>query len=156
MNKLILMMGPPGAGKSTWLKNNAEADAVIVSRDEIRFSLVSEEEEYFARENDVFEIFIDSIVEALTDGFDVYADATHLTPQSRLKVLRAVTNKLGYPVPARVIYVKREETVCLEQNELRKGTRAYVPRGVIRRMAEALVEPCYKEGEFYYDGIGIV
>ena len=38
--RLILMVGCPGSGKSTWLKNNKQEDAVVVSRDEIRFKIL--------------------------------------------------------------------------------------------------------------------
>ena len=55
MSKLIMMVGAPGSGKSTFAKTMAEEykNMVIVSRDEIRYSIVKEDEEYFSREDDV-------------------------------------------------------------------------------------------------------
>ena len=43
--------------------------------------------------------------------------------------------------------------ICLENNEKRKGTRSYVPRSVIRRMATQLSFPGVDEP--YFEGIFI-
>ena len=47
------MVGIPGSGKSTWAKARCKNNphAAYISRDEIRFSLLKDEEEYFAKEN---------------------------------------------------------------------------------------------------------
>ena len=53
MKKLYVMCGGPGSGKSTWIKKNLptfKGYTKVVSRDEIRFSLVKEGEEYFSKE----------------------------------------------------------------------------------------------------------
>ena len=42
MSTLVLMMGLPGAGKSTWAKTSMGDNDIYISRDEIRFSLVDE------------------------------------------------------------------------------------------------------------------
>ena len=64
MTKLWVMCGVPGTGKSTWIKNNLskfEGEVEVISRDEIRFSMVSEGEEYFSKEDEVFKEFINRI-----------------------------------------------------------------------------------------------
>ena len=46
------MVGAPGAGKSTFIKNNKDklcGSVNIVSRDEIRFSLLKDGDEYFSK-----------------------------------------------------------------------------------------------------------
>ena len=53
---LYLMCGIPGSGKSHWAKG--VKDAVIVSRDAIRFNLLKDGEDYFAHEDEVVETFI--------------------------------------------------------------------------------------------------
>ena len=58
MNKLYLMVGIPGSGKSTFIANTKEVRTLIVSRDAIRFSMVSEGESYFKKEKEVFNTFI--------------------------------------------------------------------------------------------------
>ena len=55
--KVFVMCGPAGSGKSTWLiKQMKPKTDVCISRDNIRFGLLKEGEDYFAHENDVKEI----------------------------------------------------------------------------------------------------
>lgn len=58
MKKIYLLCGIPGSGKSTWAKNHLDDNSIWISRDLIRFSMVSEEEEYFSKEKEVFKEFI--------------------------------------------------------------------------------------------------
>ena len=147
MSKLILMCGVPGSGKSTWIDNNkSDADAWI-SRDRIRFSLLKEEDEYFARENEAFDLFIYEIIMALTFRKNygaVYADATHLNRKSRAKVLNAVKKHIA-PDEIEAIVMDVHLETALERNDLRTG-RAFVPRGVIRRMFFQMEAPTIDEG----------
>ena len=98
-NTLFLLCGPSGIGKSTWLKNTFsekwdKSRSVIVSRDEIRFYELRKDnlgsEHYFDKEPIVFSTFLATIASELMCGNDVYADATHLTPASRSKVIKGV------------------------------------------------------------------
>lgn len=133
------------------MRNNTTAEKVV-SRDAIRFSLVKEDEEYFSKEDEVFKIFISTIKEKLISLNEVYVDATHLNPPSRSKLISALgTSLMG--VELNVIWVKVPLEVALKRNEQRKNTRAYVPRGVIRRMHSQLRAPEYEEG---FDNIFIV
>ena len=50
---LYLMMGVAGSGKSTYAKNILKDGDIYISRDEIRYSLLTEEDDYFAKENEV-------------------------------------------------------------------------------------------------------
>lgn len=149
---LILMCGPSGAGKSTWAKKMAEKQAkpvYYVSRDEVRFSMVSEEEEYFSKENEVFKEWIHRIQNFLDIDEDCYviADATHLSERSRNKTLDA----LNIPNNTNIIPVSVYPGVqkCLDRNEKRSG-RARVPRSVIRRMCMSYEVPTSNEKYHYY------
>lgn len=145
MANLYLMCGVPGCGKSTFLKNKIKNNnSVIISRDAIRFSIVKPEEDYFSHEDEVLEIFWNQINEALAANNTVYVDQTSLTPKARKWLLQHIT---GYE-HANLIWIDEDLETCLERNEKRKGTRAYVPRGVIRRMFSQFVEPSLEEG-FY-------
>ena len=84
-SKLYLMMGIPGSGKSTYLKTRFIERLRVISRDEIRFSMVKEDEEYFSKEKEVYAEFISQIKEALKFEAEVFADATHLNETSRAK-----------------------------------------------------------------------
>lgn len=143
MADLYLMCGIPGAGKSTFLKNRAKKDtSVIVSRDAIRFSIVKPEEDYFSHEDEVLAIFWKQINEALAAGKNVFVDQTSITPRSRTWLLQHVH---GYK-RVTILWIDECLKTCLERNEMRKGTRAYVPENVIRRMASQFVVPSVKEG----------
>lgn len=123
---------------------------MIISRDAIRFSLVAEEEPYFSKEKQVFKTFVKAIDEALGQGLIVVADATHLNRTSRLKLLNALTVK---PDMIDIFWVNTSLQKALEQNELRKGTRAYVPPEQIEKMYNAFEAPVECEGNWHYDRI---
>ena len=48
---LYISCGIPGSGKSTFLKKHFGPDELIVSRDDIRFQVLGEAEEYFSLDN---------------------------------------------------------------------------------------------------------
>ena len=145
MADLYLMCGVPGAGKSTFLKNHIkEENSIIISRDAIRFSIVKPDEDYFSHEDEVLNIFWGQINKTLAEGKNTFVDQTSLTPRARKWLLQHVE---GYK-HANLIWIDENLETCLKRNELRRGTRAYVPRGVIRRMNEQFIEPSLEEG-FY-------
>ena len=135
MPRLFIMCGLPASGKSTFaqqfIKNN---DIRYVSRDEIRFSMIKKDEEYFSHEKEVFKKFAGTIAQTLIDGFDVIADATHLNRISRNKLIRAIDQ---YTTEYTITYIVLETSLetCMERNALREG-RARVPNSVMKSMAE--------------------
>ena len=136
---LYLMVGVPGSGKSTYVKNILKDGDIYISRDEIRYSLLTEEDDYFAKENEVIKTFIDNIDKSLINEEycgDVYADATHLSPKSRAQIL----NKLKNKDKVSVIYLDIPLNIILERNAQRKG-RALVPENVVRRMYNSIILP---------------
>jgi predicted kinase len=141
MNKLFLMMGAPGSGKSTWIHKHLEDGDKYISRDEIRFSMLSEEDDYFDKEPTVFNKFIKLINEGLEDGFDVYADASHLNAASRAKVIR----RIKYDVEINVIYLNTSLKECYKRNEDRVG-RSHVPNTIIKDMFNRIQLPTKEEG----------
>ena len=149
-NKLYIMSGCPGSGKTTYAKSHFP-NALYVSRDDIRFNLVSEDEEYFSKEDEVFTEFVNTINLGLASGKDVVADATHLNNRSRLKLLRNLDidrNK----TQIEIYYMRPPLSVCIERNEKRKGTRSYVPIDVLKRMYRSFVPPFFQDGicDVYY------
>ncbi len=145
MAALYVMIGCPGSGKSTWVANHYDRNEDSwFSRDKIRFSIVSEEEDYFSKEKIVFEEFVREINEGLENGDDVFADATHISKASRKKLLKAVNLELVSEIKA--IWIKTPLSECIKRNENRVGTRSYVPQGVIKRMYNNFEEPEFEEG----------
>lgn len=149
---LLLMSGPSGAGKSHWAKEFAKTHKCnYISRDEVRFELVKENEDYFSHEDEVFTKWINQIQNCLNHADEetwVIADATHLSERSRNKTL----NHLRLDgVKIWVVFFNPGVEVCLKQNENRTG-RSKVPRSVIRRLCFQYEPP--HEGEKYkYEGV---
>ena len=143
MAKLYLICGAPGSGKSTFLKNHINKKSeVIISRDEVRFSLLNPDEDYFSHEDETLNIFWSRINEALKQGFTVFADQTSLTPKARKYLMDHVS---GYD-EVNAIWMDETLETCLERNEKRTSPRTKVPRGIVRRMYYSFVKPSYYEG----------
>ena len=146
---LYMLCGPSGCGKTTWARkyteDHANEDIRYVSRDEIRFSMLKEGEDYFAHEKEVFKRFVGAIRQTLIDGFDVIADATHLNAFSRRKLTQAIDM---YFTDYQIIYVvfNADVETCIERNSERDG-RADVPETVIRNMCRDYRMPAKDEDE---------
>lgn len=143
MNKgrLFIMCGIPGSGKTYFCKNRIKGPHVYVSRDEIRFALLDENDEYFAKEPQVWKNFVAKIEAGLAKGEDVYADATHLTPASRSKLM----NCIAEVDEINAIYFSLPFDLIKKQNAKRSG-RAYVPEETLEVMAKSYQKPDFREG----------
>lgn len=144
---LYIVCGAPGSGKSTFLSKNKANNEVIISRDEIRFAILDKKGgEYFDHEEEVYSTFVENIVKNLVNGTNVYADATHLNPISRAKLIRAIKRKTNLKINYFAIYFNVPLNVCLERNNFRKGTRAYVPVDALKNMYSTFESPIKEEG----------
>lgn len=139
MHNLIIMIGAPGSGKSTYLKKYA-IDGKVISRDVIRYSLLKEGDEYFSKEHEVYRIFIDEIRKSLDENQNTYVDATNLNKYSRNKLLSAIG--LGYLQDVNIIAVIKETplSVCMERNG-RRNAREKVPNNELQKMYKNLTIP---------------
>ena len=77
-----MLCGVPGSGKSTWAREQVvklDGKGIIISRDVIRFSMLGDNDAYFAHEDEVFDEFIKEIQEAINDQehTSIFIDATH-------------------------------------------------------------------------------
>ena len=149
---LYIMCGPSGCGKSTWAHTNMQ-DTMYVSRDEIRFRMVKEDENYFAHEKEVFKEFVNEIVSRLKKGCNTIADATHLNQFSRRKLTQAIDMRFQ---DYQIIYVVFNVNVdtCIERNQNREG-RANVPENIIRNMCRDFRVPTKDEDERVIDIIEV-
>ena len=143
--RVFVLSGPPASGKSTWVRSQLTKGAEWISRDNVRFSIVKEDEEYFSHEDEVFDTFIAYINKALKDPdiHTIYIDATHLNKRARSKVLSRIRkrniselNCVCFCVPP---------SICQERNALREG-RAKVPAAAIENMFKSYTYPGIDEG----------
>lgn len=145
MNKTLwIMCGAPASGKSWFAKNKLMKDSNwdYISRDEVRFSMIKDDEEYFSHETAVFNKFVEKIAIALDWGHDnVIADATHLNWGSRRKLLQALSkNCVLEDVDVIPVVIDAKLKDIFEHNKLRNG-RARVPEETIRKMYSSISDP---------------
>lgn len=154
---LYIMVGPAGAGKTTWLKENCnpKKDAVI-SRDLIRFAMINGKQDYFDREKEVYNTWVQKIQEAIdADNLikNVYCDATNLTERTRDRLLNKLNLANVKRICALVAFPPVEE--ALRRNMGRDGLR-YVPEDVIRKMYDRFEAPendtNFPKEVFYIEG----
>ena len=140
--KVYLTVGIPASGKTSFIRDRiAKNGGVHISRDEVRFSILKDEDSYFGKETEVFEAFVQKIQNAIYDENgpnDIYVDATHISFGSRRKIL----NRLNFAgVKERIfLYFDVPIEVALERNSHRTG-RALVPESSMMSMFENITKP---------------
>lgn len=118
----------------------------IVSRDEIRFSMLQDSDEYFSHENEVFDAFINAIVSSCKAFGGCVIDATHISKGSRRKLFHALDAQIKGKYDTSIFYFDIPVEICLQRNQMREG-RAKVPEEVILDMYRHFVFPSCNEHE---------
>lgn len=140
---LWIMSGPPGCGKTTYVKQkieemkaeNPNAHIFHFSRDQIRFSLLKPDDDYFAKENLVKQKFFNVVVMALLswENCDVFVDATFLSPRVRTNFIKKVNEIVNKEIHVNVVQFNVDLETCIERNKNRTG-RECVPTSAIKNM----------------------
>lgn len=151
---LYIMCGPAGCGKSCFVSGeilHSNKCCRHVSRDAIRFRLITKDGEYFSREKEVFDKFCNDIQDALySDCYEiVYADATHLTVKSRMKLLDRLDLSNVDIIP---IYFDVPMKEILYRNAQRVG-RKLVPEKTIQQMDRIYHFPSLEEERYEYKAL---
>lgn len=144
MTELHVLVGVPGCGKSTWAAT--QKNKVIVSRDEIRFSLLNADDSYFDKEKKVFKTYAETIKKELELGHSVIADATHIDSKSRAKLINAVGVIPNIELIFDVFTTPLQ--TCIIRNGLRTEIRK-VPTKVIEDMFVRMELPTTEEVTTY-------
>ena len=144
MPKLYVMIGVPASGKSTFAKKLAvKENAIHISRDEIRNSMLKQGEYFFSKEKQVYKEFLNQIQINLGRGKDVIADATHLNRESRDKLLRNLAIDYNEIYVIGIIMDTPYKT-CIERNAKREGV-AKVPYKEMIEMINNFRKPSINE-----------
>ena len=142
---VFLLCGIPASGKSTWARAHLSPTTEWISRDNVRFSIVREDEEYFSHEEEVFDTFIAYINQTLENPkVDVIIiDATHISKGSRRKVISRIRKQNIFELDC--VWFDVSLDTCLARNHLRTG-RERVPETAIENMYKSKTYPSKDEG----------
>ncbi len=135
--RIVVLVGLPGSGKSTYLTG---IGAPALSSDAIRRLLADDETDQSLHDR-VFQTLRYLLRHRISIGRPVtYVDATNLTPQERAPYI-GIGKSYGCEVDA--IFLDVPLAVCLERNRLRSRV---VPEEALVKMAARLVPPAITEG----------
>ena len=88
-----MLVGIPGAGKSTWAKKNINTNTRYFSSDEIRKELYGDEN-FQGDPAEVFSVMQRRTVESLKSGFNVIYDATNVSRKNRRGILHSLPKNI--------------------------------------------------------------
>jgi len=133
MPELIMLVGLPGSGKTTYLKTHPQ-NAVRLSLDDFRFLMTGKDF------HPPFEPSVHAWVEQtgrylLSQGYSILIDATSVRKSLRVKWTRLAKE---YGATTKAIWLDTPYFTCVERNA---GRDRKVPEEVIRRMSEDFEEP---------------
>ena len=135
--RLILTVGLPGSGKSTYL---ARLGVNAISSDEIR-RLIADDAHDQTMNARIFHVIRYLVRQRMAAGRAItYVDATHLTPWEREPYI-ALARRYGCRLDALFFDVPVE--ICIARNQARDRV---VPEEAIRKMAEKMIPPTLDEG----------
>lgn len=138
--KLILLVGPPGAGKTTYSNKYIEehTGTVHLSSDKIRKELHGDES-IQGNPGEVFAIMQNRAIDGLNFGYDVIYDATNMTRKDRAGIIAACPRFAK--IECHIVWAPIE--TCIERDATRKRT---VGKEVIDRMLKRFQAPFFDEG----------
>lgn len=151
MSTLYVLVGLPGSGKSTWIKDFAKTSTkefYVASTDDIIELIASEQKKTYA---DVWQSNIDhatkkmnnDVIQAIKAKKDVIWDQTNMTAGKRQSILSKFPKE--YHKIAVVFSVENEElNARLHKRHLETGK--FIPPHVITNMQKTYQEPTEKEG----------
>ena len=139
MNELIMLVGIPGSGKTSWAYKtiNKIENCVIHSSDNLRKELYGDENDQ-EHNSELFNELHNRIRQSLKEGKTVIYDATNLNKKRRIKFL----NTLG-PVRKICVLFLTDLSECLKRNRERGKN---IPDEVIYNMYKTFCPPYYHEG----------
>lgn len=138
--RLILLVGPPGVGKTTYANKYIKENSNIthLSSDSIRKELWGDDA-IQGDNNEVFSLMQTRAIEALNNGQDVIYDSTAMTRKDRSYIISLCPKFVQ--IKAHIIWAPIE--TCIERDAARKRT---VGKAVIDKMLKRFQAPFFDEG----------
>ncbi len=138
--KLILLVGIPGSGKTTYAENyiSKNDNTVHLSSDKIREELWGNEATQ-GDNNEVFSLMQSRAINALNNGQNVIYDATNITRKDRAYIIDLCPKFVK--IEAHIVWAPIE--TCIERDANRGRT---VGKAVIDKMLKRFQPPYYDEG----------
>jgi predicted kinase len=137
---LVVLVGPPASGKTTWARQNGRG-AIHVSQDDLIETITPDgfdhvyRSVYYAAENAVAQA-------ALEADYTVIVDRTNRTREHRKRWLRIAAEARS---PVAAVVMPAAAPTCLSRNSLREGPRRLSDLRM-ERMLAALEPVCQDEG----------
>lgn len=150
---LIVLVGPPCSGKSTWVKNNLK-DYIRISRDSLLEGMFKDRGSY----SDIFKsltedeqksIDIQLMKEyklALNAGENIVIDMTNMSKKSRAKFLNGYKELKNYNKHAKVFFISEEG--FSRRNEMRSFSGKSIPHYLYLDMVKRFTFPLKDEFDY--------
>lgn len=140
MKQIIIMVGLPRSGKTTWITNNQPKGSIIVSGDDLRYIVYNQR--FWAGGEPLMWSIRDMMLKYLMQqGVDIVIDETNTTKKRREPILK-LAKKYGYYSIANIVEGVWTDT-CIARAKA-EDDEVIIP--VIERMAAQFELPKMEEG----------
>lgn len=140
MKRIILMIGLPRSGKSTWVKNNQPKGSVIISADDLRY-IVYNQRFWSDGEPLMWSVRGMMLKYLMQQGIDIIIDETNTTKERRKPILK-LAKQYGYYAVGNVVEGAWIDTCISRAKD--EGDKTIIP--IIERMAAQFELPEIEEG----------
>lgn len=144
--KITVLVGIPGSGKSTWVKESYDGNGEVLSSDAIREELYGDEA-IQGNPSEVFDELYYRMEECLKRDLDVVIDATSIGKRERYTTIKMAKQ---YNAELEAIVFKTPIAVCIRRNDERVRT---VPDYAMDHMIRKFEDPTIAEG---FDAIRVI
>jgi predicted kinase len=144
---VILLVGPPLSGKTTWINNNFP-DTYVISRDEIVMEVFGSRNYNDAFRNvnqkDVDKVLRQRISDAAKSGNNVIVDMTNISPKRRRSTLSNFSK--DYNKVAVVFPTLSDDDYLFRNNQRIINENKSISLSIIKDMISNYVPPSLEEG----------
>lgn len=143
---ITFLIGPPAAGKSTWVAKHGKG-SIIISRDDIVDSMrgnMSYNDTFLNREfqKKVNSVLASHISKSIKSGKDIIVDMTNMSVKSRANIL----NRIGDEYHRKAIVFKVDKSELIRRMKQReRETGKHIPMKVLDSMISRYEPPTYDE-----------